>query len=87
METDIKKVLNVNVSGNSGIFITPEQLYEKLGITLCQQNRWRSKKAKCRMPFYRQGKYIRYKLDEVVEWYEDTFKMVEHITRKETSNA
>lgn len=82
-----KTAVNVNVSGNSGIFITPEQLYEKLGITLCQQNRWRSKKAKCRMPFYRQGKYIRYKLDEVVEWYEDTFKMVEHNTAKVASNA
>ena len=72
----MKKIVNLNVSGNSGIFITPEELYQKLGITLSQQSRWRFKKAKHRIPFYRQGKYIRYKLDEVVEWYENTFKVV-----------
>lgn len=73
----MKKVVNLNVSGNSGIFITPEELYQKLGITIGQQVRWRFKKAKHRIPFYRQGKYIRYKLDEVLEWYENTFKEVE----------
>ncbi len=48
-------------------WMTPKDLHEEFGILPSTQNNLRSNKD---IPFYKRGRYIRYKRSEIIAWFE-----------------
>ena len=63
------------MKGIDTTFLRPEDIEKEFGFSLRQQARWRtSAMGDNVIPYYRLGKYVLYKKEDILKWIESFYK-------------